>query len=314
MALEFSHEPVMKEEAVSGLRVRPDGIYADGTMGGAGHSSAIAEGLKNGRLYCFDRDPEAIAAGGKRLEPFGDRVSVIRANYKDMVRILKDRGVSGLDGILLDLGVSSHQIDDPDRGFSYMIREAALDMRMDLSQEFSAYDVVNSYPRDELKRILREYGEERYAGRIAANIEKARRREPVATVGSLVDIIERSIPGAAKKSGHPAKRTFQAIRIEVNRELEELGDHLSEMIRFLNPGGRMAVISFHSLEDRTVKTTFNTCEDPCVCPKDFPVCVCGRKSLGHRITKKPLTAGEDELKMNPRAGSAKLRIFERSVP
>ena len=308
----FEHIPVLLNEVIEGLNIDPDGIYVDGTLGGAGHSYEIAKRLKGGRLIGIDRDEDAIAAASERLEPFSDRVTIVRGNYGDMADILGDIGISEVDGILLDLGVSSHQLDEAERGFSYR-EDAPLDMRMDRRDELTAYDVVNTYTEAELTRILKDYGEERFAGSIARHIVRARAERPVSTTFELSDIIKASIPAKYRdKKGHPAKRSFQAIRIEVNHELDILRDSLNGMIDILKPGGRLFVISFHSLEDRIVKQAMRTAEDPCICPKDFPVCVCGRKPKGRCVSKKAITAADNELDTNNRAHSAKLRIFEKT--
>ena len=308
----FEHIPVLLNEVIEGLNIDPDGIYVDGTLGGAGHSYEIAKRLKGGRLIGIDRDEDAIAAASERLEPFSDRVTIVRGNYGDMADILGDIVISEVDGILLDLGVSSHQLDEAERGFSYR-EDAPLDMRMDRRDELTAYDVVNTYTEAELTRILKDYGEERFAGSIARHIVRARAERPVSTTFELSDIIKASIPAKYRdKKGHPAKRSFQAIRIEVNHELDILRDSLNGMIDILKPGGRLCVISFHSLEDRIVKQAMRTAEDPCICPKDFPVCVCGRKPKGRCVSKKAITAADNELDTNNRAHSAKLRIFEKT--
>ena len=308
----FEHIPVLLNEVIEGLNIDPEGIYVDGTLGGAGHSYEIAKRLRGGRLIGIDRDEDAIAAASERLEPFSDRVTIVRGNYGDMADILGDIGISEVDGILLDLGVSSHQLDEAERGFSYR-EDAPLDMRMDRRDELTAYDVVNTYTEAELTRILKDYGEERFAGSIARHIVRARAERPVSTTFELSDIIKASIPAKYRdKKGHPAKRSFQAIRIEVNHELDILRDSLNGMIDILKPGGRLCVISFHSLEDRIVKQAMRTAEDPCICPKDFPVCVCGRKPKGRCVSKKAITAADNELDTNNRAHSAKLRIFEKT--
>ena len=310
--MEFSHKPVLFRETIEGLRIRPDGTYIDGTLGGAGHSYEIAKRLtEGGILIGIDQDEEAIRAARERLKEFESRVRIVRNNYAAFPEILSSYGMDRVDGILLDLGVSSHQLDDPERGFSYRA-EAPLDMRMDVRQEKSAYTVVNEYSEYELYRIIRDYGEEPFAKNIAKHIAKAREQGPVRTTTALSDIIKEAIPAKIRaKGGHPAKQTFQAIRIEVNDELSVLRETLPKMIDALAPGGRIGIISFHSLEDRIVKTVFRNEENPCTCPPDFPVCVCGKKSRGKVITKKPVTAGEEELSENPRSKSAKLRIFER---
>lgn len=310
---EFSHKPVLLDKVIEGLNIKPDGIYADGTVGGGGHSFEIAARLNDGgRLIGIDRDADAIEAAGKRLAVYGDKVSIIRGNYLDAVSILKSLRIEGVDGFLLDLGVSSHQFDDAERGFSYR-NDAPLDMRMDRRDALSAYNVVNEYPEQELFRIIRDYGEDRFAKNIAKHIVKARETKSIETTFELTDIIKAAIPAKMREGkGHPAKKTFQAIRVEVNHELDILQDSIDSLIDFLNPGGRLCIITFQSLEDKIVKNAFRTAEDPCICPKDFPVCVCGRKSKGRVITRKAITAGEAELSDNNRAHSAKLRIFEKA--
>lgn len=311
--VEFRHTSVLLEEAVESLHVRPDGVYVDGTLGGGGHSYEIAKKLsKGGRLIGIDQDAAAIGAAGKRLGEFGDRVTIVRANYAQMREKLGELGIFSVDGILLDLGVSSFQLDDAGRGFTYRDEQAPLDMRMDRRRELTAREVVNSYTVADLARILREYGEEKYAVRIARRIETQRKQKPVETTGELIQIIKAAIPAKARAAGrHPARRTFQAIRIEVNKELEVLEESLKDMIDILNPGGRICIITFHSLEDRIVKDAFRTAEMPCICPPEFPVCVCGRKSRGRVITRKPILPSEEETRRNPRSKSAKLRVFEK---
>ncbi|MCR5302921.1 MAG: 16S rRNA (cytosine(1402)-N(4))-methyltransferase RsmH [Lachnospiraceae bacterium] len=309
--MEFIHVPVMPDEVIDGLNIRPEGIYLDGTAGGGGHSALIAERLTTGRLYSLDRDPEAVEAAGKKLARFGDRVRVIRSNFVNGVEVLRGEGVPAVDGILLDLGVSSHQFDDPDRGFSYRY-DSPLDMRMDTGQRVSAKEIVNESSAEELTRIIKEYGEERYAGRIARAIVRSREEKEIRTTGDLTGIIEKTVRMSMRERGtNPSQRTFQALRIAVNSELDNISDSLPGFIEMLSPGGRLCVITFHSLEDRIVKNAMKTAENPCVCPPSFPVCVCGRKSLGKVITRKPIIAGEKELEENPRAHSAKLRIFEK---
>ncbi len=307
----FSHIPVLLDEVIEGLNIRPDGIYADGTAGGGGHSSEILRRLgTDGRLYCIDRDNDAIAHLTDCFANDG-RVGIVKSNYADMPQVLTERGVTGVNGILLDLGVSSHQLDTADRGFSYM-EDSALDMRMDTDEQMTAADIVNTYSESELFRIIRDYGEDHFAKNIARNIVKNREKEPVLTTGRLADIVSASVPAKSRLTGgHPAKRTFQAIRIELNRELAVLEDSIDEMIDLLEPGGRFCIITFHSLEDRIVKNKFRTAESPCICPKDFPVCVCGRKSRGRVITKKAILPTEAETETNRRSKSAKLRIFEK---
>ena len=308
----FSHIPVLLHETIDGLNIRPEGIYIDGTAGGGGHSSKILERLgENGRLICIDRDSDAIETLKGRFG--GDpRVTVVKSNYGEIERILKDLGLSKADGILLDLGVSSHQLDTAERGFSYLV-DTPLDMRMDTEEETTAADIVNGYTEAELTRIIRDYGEDRFARNIAKHIVKEREHRPIQTTGQLAEIISAAIPMKVQKTGgHPAKRTFQAIRIELNRELVVLEEVMDPMIDLLKEGGRFCVITFHSLEDRIVKNTFRTAEAPCICPPDFPVCVCGRVSRGRVVTKKAILPGEEELEVNRRAKSAKLRIFERA--
>ena len=310
--MNFQHTSVLLEETIANLKIKPDGTYVDGTLGGAGHASEVCKRLSaTGRFIGIDQDDAAIAAAGERLREFGERVTIIRSNYCNMVSRLQERGILGVDGILLDLGVSSYQLDTAERGFTYR-EDAPLDMRMDQRAELSAYDVVNGYSEEQLVRILRDYGEERLARNIARNICTARQEEPIRTTGELTEIIKRSIPAKIRATGgHPAKRTFQAIRIEVNQELTVLEESLDGMIDLLNDGGRLCVITFHSLEDRIVKNIFRKNEHPCTCPPDFPVCVCGKKSKGAVITRKPILPGEEEMTVNPRSKSAKLRVFER---
>ncbi|MCR5310986.1 MAG: 16S rRNA (cytosine(1402)-N(4))-methyltransferase RsmH [Lachnospiraceae bacterium] len=311
--MEFKHYSVMLNEAIEYLDIKPEGRYLDGTLGGAGHSSVIASKLEGtGKLYGVDQDSEAIEAATKKLEPFKEHVEVIKSNYRDAVKILKSKGVTGLDGILLDLGVSSYQLDNEERGFSYRF-DTPLDMRMDKDASLTAREIVNTYSKEELAKIIRDYGEDRFAQNIAKHIVEARTLKPIETTFELNDIIRAAIPMKIQATGgHPSKRTFQAIRIECNHELEVLKDSLKEMMEFLNPGGRMVIITFHSLEDRIVKDAFKEQENPCICPPNFPVCVCGRKPLGKVITKKPVLPTEKELSENSRSKSAKLRVFERT--
>ena len=310
--MEFSHYSVLLQEPIDELHIRPAGIYVDGTLGGGGHAFQVCSRLnENGHFYGIDQDAAAIEAAGERLRCFGNQVTIIRSNYCRMVEELKARGVTGVDGIVLDLGVSSYQLDEADRGFTYR-EDAALDMRMDQRQEKTARDIVNGYSEMELYRVIRDYGEDKFAKNIAKHIVQAREKKPVETTGELVEIIKAAIPAKIRmQKGHPAKQTFQAIRIELNRELEVLRDSLDDMIDFLNPGGRICIITFHSLEDRIVKNAFRTNEHPCTCPPDFPVCVCGKVSKGRVVTRKPVLPGEKELEENSRSKSAKLRVFER---
>lgn len=310
--MEFQHVSVLLEETIRELQIKPDGIYVDGTLGGAGHASEVCRRLGDqGRFIGIDQDEEAIAASTERLRVFGEKVSIIKSNYVHMKQVLHDMGIDKVDGIVLDLGVSSYQLDNADRGFSYM-EDAALDMRMDREQTVSARDIVNGYPEAELARIIKEYGEERFARSIARNICRERQNKQIETTYELVDIIRRSMPAKARNGkGHPAKRTFQAIRIECNHELEVLREALDEMVDLLNDQGRLCIITFHSLEDRMVKMSFRKNENPCTCPPDFPVCVCGKVSKGKVITRKPILPSEEEQKRNSRSKSAKLRVFEK---
>ena len=308
---EFHHVSVLLEECIDALNIKPDGIYVDGTLGGAGHSSRIAAKLTTGRLIGIDRDPVALKAAGERLAPFGDRVTLVHSNFADMDSALKDLGISGVDGILLDLGVSSPQLDDGQRGFSYMA-DAPLDMRMNSEDTLDAKQIVNQWSYEELKRILYDYGEERYAPRIASAICKRREEKPIETTLELVDIIRGAMPAAAlREKQHPAKRSFQAIRIAVNDELGSVERVMERAVPCLNPGGRLAVITFHSLEDRIVKKTLQRLATGCTCPPEFPVCVCGKKPQVKLVTRKPIISGDEELERNPRARSAKLRVCEK---
>ena len=308
---EFHHVSVLLDECIQGLNIRPDGIYVDGTLGGAGHSSHIASKITTGRLIGIDRDEVALTAAAERLAPYGDRVTLVHSNFCDIASVLAQLGIGGVDGILLDLGVSSPQLDDGARGFSYMA-DAPLDMRMDHSEALTAATVVNTWSYEELKRILYEYGEERYAPQIASAICKRREQAPVKTTLELVDIIRSAMPPAAlREKQHPAKRSFQAIRIAVNDELGAVSQVMRNAIPCLNPGGRLAVITFHSLEDRIVKNAMAEAAKGCTCPPNFPVCVCGKKPKVRLITRKPIVSGEEELARNPRARSAKLRICEK---
>ena len=308
---DFYHVSVLLDECLEGLNIKPDGIYVDGTLGGAGHSSQIAKRLTTGRLIGIDRDPVALKAAGERLAPYGDRVTLVHSNFCEIDQVLKSLNIDGVDGILLDLGVSSPQLDDGSRGFSYMA-DAPLDMRMNNEDALTAHEVVNSWSFEELKRILYDYGEERYAPRIASAICSRRETKPIETTLELVDIIRGAMPAAAlREKQHPAKRSFQAIRIAVNDELGSVEKVMADAVECLNPGGRLAVITFHSLEDRIVKTAMAGAAKGCTCPPSFPVCVCGKKPQVQVITRKPIVSGDEELERNPRARSAKLRICEK---
>ena len=309
--MEFKHKSVLLEDTIEGLNIKPDGIYVDGTLGGAGHAREVCKKLSaKGRFIGIDQDQDAIIAASERLAAY-PQATIIRSNYCYMVPELAARGITKVDGILLDLGVSSYQLDNEERGFTYRV-DAPLDMIMDQRQTLTASDIVNNYEEKELYRIIRDYGEDKFAKNIAKHIVAARQVKPITTTGELTEIIRESIPMKMQvKSGHPAKRTFQAIRIELNRELDVLRDSLDGMIDLLDDGGRLCIITFHSLEDRIVKTIFRKNENPCTCPSDFPVCVCGKKSKGKVITRKPILPSEQEMEENPRSKSAKLRIFER---
>ena len=310
--MEFCHVPVMLEECMQGLKLRQDGVYFDGTLGGAGHSGEILKRTSpSGRLIATDLDPEAIANAEKKLAPFSGRFRLFHANYKNFSSVAEDAGIEGFDGALLDLGVSSYQLDNRERGFSYMATDSRLDMRMDPGQRKSAWEVVNTYDRKKLSYILATYGEEKFAENIAKNIVEERKFRTIDTTGQLCGIVDRSIPYKFKQGGHPAKKTFQAIRIEVNEELDGLGECLRDIVKGLKPGGRIAVMTFHSLEDRIVKQTFQDLATACVCDKRLPVCVCGRKKKVELVNKKPIVADEEERLSNPRAKSAKLRIAEK---
>ena len=310
--MEFKHVSVLLDETIENLDIKPDGIYVDGTLGGAGHAREVCKRLgENGRFIGIDQDEEAIAVSTKRLEEFGEKVTIVKNNYVHMKQVLQAQGIDKVDGIVLDLGVPSYQLDNAERGFSYM-EDAPLDMRMDREQPITAKDIVNRYPEAELVRIIKDYGEERYARNIARNILREREKKEIETTGQLVDIIRSSMPAKARNGkGHPAKRTFQAIRIECNQELEVLREALDDMIELLNEGGRLCIITFHSLEDRMVKNSFRKAEQPCTCPPDFPVCVCGKKSKGKVVTRKPILPSEEEIKENSRSKSAKLRVFKK---
>ncbi len=311
--MEFKHYSVLLNECVDNLNIKPDGSYLDGTLGGAGHSFHIAEKLgDSGHLYGTDQDEDAIKAATERLKPFENKVTIIRDNYENAVTRLKALGVTGVDGILLDLGVSSFQLDNADRGFTYK-EDVPLDMRMDQRQALTARDIINDYSETEIFHIIRDFGEDKFAKNIAKHICIERQKAPIETTGQLNDIIKAAIPARMReKGGHPSKRTYQAIRIALNRELDVLQNSLDGFIDFLNPGGRICVITFHSLEDRITKNCFKTAEDPCTCPPDFPVCVCGKKSKGKVITRKPILPSAEELAENKRSQSAKLRVFEKA--
>lgn len=310
--MEFKHYSVMLNETIEQLNIRPDGIYVDGTLGGAGHSLEICKRLTTGRLIGIDQDADAIAAASERLKDYKDKVTIVRSNYALMKEVLHDLGIDKVDGILLDLGVSSFQLDTPERGFTYRSENAPLDMRMDDRQTLTAKDIVNEYSEMDLFRIIRDYGEDRFAKNIAKHIVSARAVKPIETTGELNAIIKGAIPMKVQVTGgHPSKRTYQAIRIELNHELDVLRDNLDDMIELLDDGGRICIITFHSLEDRIVKSSFKKNENPCTCPSNFPVCVCGKKSKGKVVTRKPILPSEQELEENSRSKSAKLRVFER---
>ena len=312
--MEFKHYSVMLNETIEQLNIRPDGIYVDGTLGGAGHSLEICKRLMTGRLIGIDQDADAIAAASERLKDYKDKVTIVRSNYAQMKEVLHDLGIDKVDGILLDLGVSSFQLDTPERGFTYRSEDAPLDMRMDDRQTLTAKDIVNEYSEMDLFRIIRDYGEDRLAKNIAKHIVSARAVKPIETTGELNAIIKGAIPMKVQVTGgHPSKRTYQAIRIELNHELDVLRDNLDDMIELLDDGGRICIITFHSLEDRIVKSSFKKNENPCTCPSNFPVCVCGNKSKGHVVTRKPILPSEKELEENSRSKSAKLRVFERAT-
>ena len=309
--MDFNHISVLLHETIDNLNIKSDGVYADGTLGGGGHSMEIVRRLEKGRLVCMDRDGDAIEAAGLRLEAYKDKIIFVRSNFDRFSEIMKNLDISGVDGIVLDLGVSSYQLDTPERGFSYNC-DAPLDMRMDKRGERTAADIVNGSSKEELTRILKVYGEERFASRIAQRILEEREKGEIKTTFALNEIIKTAIPAKFRREGgHPSKRTFQAVRIAVNGELESLENAIGDMIGSLNDGGRLCIITFHSLEDRIVKNKFKEAADPCTCPPDFPVCVCGRKSLGRVVTNKPILPGTEELEQNSRSKSAKLRVFER---
>lgn len=311
--MEFKHYSVLLEETIDNLNIKPDGVYVDGTLGGGGHSYQICKRLTDGgRLIGIDQDKDAIAAAGERLKEFENQVTIVRSNYSNMKNVLQDLGIEKVDGIVLDLGVSSFQLDTPERGFTYRSEDAPLDMRMDDRQKLTAKDIVNEYSEAELFRIIRDYGEDRFAKNIAKHIVAARKDKPIETTGELNRIISGAIPMKVQATGgHPSKRTYQAIRIELNHELDVLKDTLDDMIDLLNEDGRLCIITFHSLEDRIVKSNFKKNENPCTCPSSFPVCVCGKKSKGRVVTRKPILPSEEELEENSRSKSAKLRVFEK---
>lgn len=307
----FQHYSVLLEETIENLNIRQDGIYADGTLGGGGHALEVVKRLsEKGRFFGIDQDDAAISAAGERLAAYKERITLIRSNYCNMQAALAEYGIEKVDGIVLDLGVSSYQLDTEERGFSYRF-DTALDMRMDRRQQLTAKEIVNEYPETELYRIIRDYGEDQFAKNIAKHIAQARQKKTIETTGELNEIIKAAIPAKMRQNGHPSKRTFQAIRIACNRELDVLENSLDMMIELLNPGGRLCIITFHSLEDRIVKAAFKRAENPCTCPPEFPVCVCGKKSLGRVITRKPILPSEKELEENSRSKSAKLRVFEK---
>ena len=312
--MEFAHKSILLNEVIESLNIKPDGIYADGTLGGAGHSEQIVKRLTTGKLIGIDQDGEALEASGKRLKEYIEdgRAVLVRENYRNIKRVLEDLGIEKVDGILLDLGVSSYQFDNAERGFSYRF-DAPLDMRMDTRQELSAYTIVNEYSESELFRIIRDYGEEKFAKNIAKHIVEERSKKPIETTFELNEVIKMSIPAKMRAGkGHPSKQTFQAIRIECNKELEVLREALGDMLSLLKPDGRLASVTFHSLEDRMVKNVLKDAANPCICPPNFPVCTCGRKPMGETLTRKPILPGEEETEENPRAKSAKLRVFVRN--
>lgn len=309
----FEHKSVLLDETVESLRIKPDGIYVDGTLGGGGHAFEVCKRLsEKGRLIGIDQDAAAIAAASEHLKEFGDKVTIVRSNYENAGQVLKELGIGQADGIYLDLGVSAYQLDTAERGFTYREDDAPLDMRMDQRNEQTAKDIVNHYSEFDLYRIIRDYGEDRFAKNIAKHIVRARQDKEIETAGELTELIRAAIPARVRATGgHPAKRTFQAIRIELNKELEVLEASIDTMIDLLSPGGRLSIITFHSLEDRIVKSRFRINENPCTCPPDFPVCMCGKKSRGRVVTRKPVLPSEKELLENKRAASAKLRVFEK---
>lgn len=308
--MKFKHYSVLLSETIEQLHIRPDGIYVDGTLGGAGHAFEVCRRLTTGRLYGFDQDDAAIAAAGERLAAFGEKATILRDNYCNAKAVLHSLGVESVDGIVLDLGVSSYQLDTEERGFSYRY-DAPLDMRMDRRQSLTARDIVNTYSEQELFHMIRDYGEDSFAKNIAKHIVRAREDKPIETTFELNEVIKAAIPAKMRQNGHPSKQTFQALRIACNRELEVLRNSLEDFIGLLNPGGRLCIITFHSLEDRLVKGAFRQAENPCTCPPEFPVCVCGRKPLGRCAVRKPILPSAGELSENSRSKSAKLRVFEK---
>lgn len=310
--MEFKHVSVLLEETIDSLNIKPDGIYVDGTLGGGGHSLEICKRLgSKGRLIGIDQDMDAIKAATERLKGYKDKVTIVHSNYQDIDSVLRDLSISGVDGIVLDLGVSSYQLDNVERGFTYR-EDTPLDMRMDQSQPMTAKDIVNEYSEQELYRVIRDYGEDSFAKNIAKHIVRARQDKPIETTGELNEIIRAAIPAKVRQGGgHPSKKTFQALRIELNKELDVLEQSIDKMIELLNPEGRLSIITFHSLEDRIVKNIFRKNMNPCICPPEFPVCTCGRASMGKVITRKPIIPDEEEIEFNKRAKSSKLRVFER---
>ena len=313
--MEFQHTSVLLEETIEQLNIKPDGIYVDGTLGGAGHAFHVCEKLSSkGRFIGIDQDEAAIETGRERLQSFGDRVTIVRSNYVNMPQVLRELGIEKVDGILLDLGVSSYQLDNAERGFTYRKDDALLDMRMDQRQDMTARDIINGYSEQELYRIIRDYGEDKFAKNIAKHIVRQREQAPIETAGQLNEIINMAIPAKVRAvGGHPAKRTYQAIRIELNKELEVLKESLDQMIDLLNDKGRLCIITFHSLEYRIVKSSFKKNENPCICPPNFPVCMCNNVSKGRVVTRKPIIPSEEELAENKRSKSSKLRVFERKI-
>ncbi|MDO5407575.1 MAG: 16S rRNA (cytosine(1402)-N(4))-methyltransferase RsmH [Eubacteriales bacterium] len=309
----FEHKSVLLEETVDSLAIKPDGIYVDGTLGGGGHAYEVCSRLgEKGRLIGIDQDADAIKAASERLAVYGDKVTIVRSNYENIASVLSDLGIEKVDGIYLDLGVSSYQLDTAERGFTYREEDAPLDMRMDQRNTQTAADIVNTYSESDLYRIIRDYGEDKFAKNIAKHIVRAREEKPFETTGELIEVIKAAIPMKMRATGgHPAKRTFQAIRIELNHELDVLNRSIDQMIDLLNPGGRLSIITFHSLEDRIVKTRFRNNENPCICPPGFPVCMCGKVSKGTVVTRKPILPSEEEIEGNKRSKSSKLRVFER---